>query len=282
MQVVIVYNPLSGSAQGKPVLRKMFRDADIKVIKFIDITKENFHDKLQPYTQQTKTIIVGIGGDGTLSSIAAQLVGTKAIFAPLPGGTLNHFTKDLGIDQDLSRAIHNLSNTNPHKVDVAQVNERVFLNNSSIGLYPSSLNERSKLESRIGKWPAAVVASARAFIKFRLYTVTLQGETYKTPFVFIGNNFYDADSLMRRESIDTGKLSVYMISSSKRMTLLKAFAFSMVGRSKEVSEVQQFKVSDVDIQVNKKTVRISFDGESTNMPTPLHYKILEKSLNVLG
>ncbi len=279
MKVVIVFNSRSGNALPKADIRQLFKKAKIDIEAFIDVVQD-FEQRLQPYIKPG-SIIVGYGGDGTLSSIASLLSGTGAILAPLPGGTLNHFTKDIGISQDLSEAINNLPLAETLIIDTATVNGRTFLNNSSIGLYPTSLAERSRVESILGKWPAAVYASIRALIRFRLYTVTVQDNTYTTPFVFIGNNKYDIDRLMERNSLQRGKLSVFMIHSNKRLTLCKIVLLTLLRRVRQADEFTSFEADELTIQIHQRRVRVSYDGEHTKMTSPITYKLKKRSLKIL-
>ena len=113
-------------------------------------------------------LVVAGGGDGSMNAVASQIVGTGAAgnirFGVLPMGTLNHFAKDLGIPLDLDAAIGNLVTGVPVSVDVGEVNGRIFLNNSGLGLYPDIVRDREKQQSRLGrgKWPAALWASLAA------------------------------------------------------------------------------------------------------------------------
>ena len=75
------------------------------------------------------------GGDGTISAAASALAGTKTLLGILPLGTLNHFARDLGIPANLDEAAKLIA-ARAEKVDVAEMNGRVFINNSAIGLYP--------------------------------------------------------------------------------------------------------------------------------------------------
>ncbi|HZI88057.1 MAG TPA: diacylglycerol kinase family protein, partial [Pyrinomonadaceae bacterium] len=101
---------------------------------------------------QTDIIVAG-GGDGTINAVASELVGTDKAFGVLPLGTLNHFAKDLNIPVDIEAAVRTIVSGHTTRVDVAQVNDRIFLNNSSLGLYPRLVHEREK-QQRLGlrKW----------------------------------------------------------------------------------------------------------------------------------
>lgn len=283
MQIVLVHNPASGSALPTKELTGYFESSGIKVIKVVDVTK-NPKAQLKPYLNKKQTIIAAYGGDGTLNSVADILVGSSALFAPLPGGTLNHFTKDLGISQDLATAIKNLKKAKKHRVDVASVNDEIFLNNSGIGLYPLMLSARDDMQKkRISKWLAAVMSGIRVFARYRRYKVVVDGKTFKTPFVFVGNNDYGLENQLigDRKRLDEGILSVYAVSSAKRRDFLKVLGYIIIGRRPSKRHMKLWKTKSITIQARRAKLRVSRDGEHEIMSTPLEYKIISGALNVL-
>jgi diacylglycerol kinase family enzyme len=122
--------------------------------------------------------IVAAGGDGTMSSIAAVLAGTRIPMGVLPIGTLNHFARDLGILFDVEQAVRIITKGEPQGVDVGEVNGRIFINNSSIGLYPAAVRLREKYLDRLGgnKWIAMALALLTVFRRFPLFTVKLEAK----------------------------------------------------------------------------------------------------------
>jgi diacylglycerol kinase family enzyme len=88
--------------------------------------------------QENSQIIVAGGGDGTVNAVANELIGTSISLGVLPLGTLNHFARDLHIPLDLDDAALNLFTGRALPIDVGEVNGRIFLNNSSLGIYPAS------------------------------------------------------------------------------------------------------------------------------------------------
>ena len=90
------------------------------------------------------------GGDGTINSVASAVVGSEKSLGVLPFGTMNHFAKDLHIPLDLEGAVNTIVAGHKTKVDVGEVNGRIFLNNSSLGLYPSIVRERQKQRDSMG------------------------------------------------------------------------------------------------------------------------------------
>ena len=152
--IYVVYNPKSGSSLSASELRKKCAAANLRVIKLIALSDRLDSSLKSPIRH--KAIVAVVGGDGTVNAVAKRLVGTGTTRAPLPGGTLNHFTKDAGVPQEIDSALKRIASGRSRLVDVGTVNDIVFLNNSSIGIYPRSLNTRERLEDSIGKWPAAV------------------------------------------------------------------------------------------------------------------------------
>jgi len=282
MNIVLVYNPHSGSSPKLAELRKLCKTHGIAIKAPIAIG-DGYEKKLRSHIAKDQVIAV-VGGDGTISSVASILTGTRAILAPLPGGTLNHFTKDLGVPQELDEAFARLSTAKPRNVDVASVNDVVFINNSSIGLYPSSLQTREELQAKkLAKWSAAVFASIRAFVKYRTYTVTIDDETFKTPFLFVGNNDYRlTEPGKSRDSLTQGILSVYMIATASRRELVGIFAWALIGQLHRSSEFKTWQTSQLTVHTKRSRVRVSRDGELEKLASPLEYKLRSKALRILS
>lgn len=281
MKIVIVYNSRSGSKFTARTLQEICAKHGVEVEKCISVN-DLLDSTVQPYIDKGAVIAV-VGGDGTVSSMAGKVLGTKAALAPLPGGTLNHFTKDLGIAQDMDEAIASLRVARKHAVDVGVVNGTVFINNSSIGLYPSSLRLRNRFEKYLGKWLAAVIASIRAFARFRTYSVTIDSETFRTPFVFIGNNIYALDGALgaNRTALDEGVLSVFIARTTSRFVLFKIALFALVGKARVLDEFDERRTTELTIKSKRRRMSVSRDGEVKRVKSPLTYEIRKGSLNVL-
>lgn len=280
MKIVLVYNPTSGSALTKKVLQEKCTANAISVEAWVKVD-DRLESKLGAHVARGAIVAV-VGGDGTINTVANLIAGKKAVLAPLPGGTLNHFTKDLGIAQDIDDAFAALSRSRTHVIDVAAVNGRVFINNSSIGLYPSSLRERDKIEATFGKWPAAVVASVRTLVRLRAFTVTIGKETFRTPFVFVGNNEYKLDGIGApvRTRLDGGVLSIFVAKTVSRWSLLKICLFALVGRARTLNDFEVRKVTSLTIKMKKPHLHVSYDGEVRTFSSPLTYEIRKKALHV--
>lgn len=281
MKIVLVYNPKSGSSLSASILRRRCQAAGIEIKKLIAI-KDGFESKLAPFIEKGDIIGV-IGGDGTISAVAGLVAETRATLLPLPGGTLNHFTKDLGIAQDIDEALRRAVGAKPRLIDVGCVNDTIFINNSSLGVYPASLLTREEFENRVGKWPAAMAASLRALVRMKTYNVIVSGHTFTTPFIFVGNNHYRLDKIggTERKHLDKGVLTVYIVKTRSRRMLLKIALFALIGKAEQLPDFEIFHPKRLTIDTKRPTVSVSHDGEVSKMTTPLDYEIKKKALRVL-
>jgi diacylglycerol kinase family enzyme len=230
--------------------------------------------------------VIAAGGDGTVSAVAAGLVGTDVALGVIPLGTLNHFAKDLGL-KDVNTALDAIAKGVTKRVDVGEVNGRVFINNSSIGLYPEIVVERDTERRRSGrsKWVAMARAAARTLLRFPLLhvAIALAGSVFsaRTPFVMIGNNEYALGiELGSRKRLDSGRLAVYTLKSTSRWRMFVAMIRALF-RSRD-PELEARAVERADIVTNKRSLKVALDGEVTRMTPPLIYRSRPGALVVLG
>ena len=207
-------------------LSEIFTDAGATADIAIASTPDEVRKIAETAATDSWDLVVAGGGDGTVNLVASALIGTRKHLGVLPLGTLNHFAKDLRIPLDFEAAAQNLLSGSPLEIDVAEVNGRIFLNNSSLGLYPIIVREREKNERLgSGKWPAfawAAIAALRRY-PFVDVRVTVEGTQLarRTPFVFVGNNHYlmERFDIGTRERLDRGELSLYITNRTGRAGL---------------------------------------------------------------
>ena len=234
------------------------------------------------------TLVIG-GGDGTLSTAAAALAGTSTRFGILPLGTLNHFAKDLGIPLGLDEAAGVVLAGHTIRVDVGEVNGRIFLNNSSLGLYPRVLRLRERHPARgWKKWLVALWAALKLIRHHPNMRVRIEtgGRTveYRTPVVFIGNNEYQTAGITTgiRKSIADGLLAIYVVRSRGRPRLLRLAWRMFTGKVVETGELDVLKASSARIEISgARSIEAALDGELTGLDSPLQYRINPAALTVL-
>jgi diacylglycerol kinase family enzyme len=238
--------------------------------------------------QERWTVVMGGGGDGTMNTVASHLVGTDKFLGVLPLGTLNHFAKDLRIPLDLEGAVQTVISGRATSVDVGEVDGRIFLNNSSLGLYPTIVRDREK-KQRLGsgKWPAFLWAAVSAFRRYPFLHVRLVagGKKFnlRTPFVFVGNNEYVMEKLNigRRDRLDRGLLSLHVTNRTGRWGLVRLAVRALLGRLRNEKDFLALLASEVTIETRHRRLRVAFDGEVDVMPTPLHYQSRPGALRVI-
>ena len=232
-------------------------------------------------------LIVG-GGDGTLSTVAGVMVNRDVPLGILPMGTLNHFAKDLGIPLDIALAAKVIAENHTITIDVGELNGRVFINNSSLGIYPQMVLDRESQRRRYGfsKWKAMINAMLKVFRRFPLVEVTLTTETAstvrKTPLVFVGNNCYQLDlfNLGKRTCLDRGELSLYVANAQTRWGMFKLIVRAMWGGLKQARDFETLLLSTCQIDARRHHLHVAADGEVLVLSPPLNYRILPGALRV--
>ena len=233
--------------------------------------------------------VVAGGGDGTVSGVASVLAGSTTPLGVLPLGTRNHFAKDVGIPPDLEGAVATVVAAHVTSVDTGEVNGRIFVNNSSIGVYPDIVVEREKLRREsYRKWIALVVATARIVRRYRGLVVRLTAEDAtaraRTAFLFVGNNEYETDGLNlgARARLDGGQLAIYFAPRVHARDLPKLLALALAGRASEHHAFESFSTTHLHVHTpGRRRLRVAVDGEVTVMARPLLYRIRPRSLRVI-
>lgn len=234
-------------------------------------------------------LIVG-GGDGTISAAASALVGTKTLLGILPLGTLNHFARDLGIPMKMEEAASLIASRLARLVDVAEMNQRIFINNSAIGLYPLMVLDRDLQRRRLGrsKRLAMIIASARTLARFghQRLTLTVNDEKARvdTPLLFVGNNDYriDIGAPGERRSIESGRLSVFVMRKKTRRGFIAATIRALLGRVREDDMVSLENVERLRVSSHRRALAVSLDGEVVRAEPPFDYRIHKKALRVIA
>lgn len=237
-------------------------------------------------------VVLG-GGDGTLNCGVAVLVATeqRKPLGVLPLGTLNHFAKDLGIPMDLDEAVGVIVAGHERRVDLGEVNGLVFLNNSSIGIYPEVVVEREQIRHHgvVSKWVALARAAWDQLRRFPMVTVTLRlpERTLRvtSALIFVGNNRYDMKLLRigRRPHLDRGELFLYVARDRSRLGFVGLALRALFGRLDPEKDFVSVGLPWAEVATTwRRSLRVALDGEVTRLPTPLRYRVRPRALRVLA
>jgi diacylglycerol kinase family enzyme len=288
VRVLVVVNAGSGTmrrAGERDRLRTLLHDAGFQP-KIVEVKQGA--DIAAAVDADTSELVVAAGGDGTHRAVAARLVGSERMLGLIPGGTLNHFTKDLGIPQDLEGAVAVLRAGAPRRVDIAEVNGRPFLNNSSLGMYPQIVREREKIQRRgFRKWIAFAAALARVLLRWPILRVRLEvdGRVWnrRTPFVFVGNNRYELEGLRMgsRARLDGGELCLCVARGMSRFGLVRMAVRGLMGGLRSSGDLDVVCSGEAWVRT-RRVVYIALDGEVLRVPGPLHYRIRPAALRVIA
>ena len=230
--------------------------------------------------------VVAAGGDGTVSCAAGHLAGTGRPLGILPLGTLNHLARDAGIPTAMEEAAGVIAAGHGRAIDVAEVNGRVFVNNSAVGLYPEMVRLREAQQERIGRGKRlamllASLASLRSFRRHRLWISAPGLEApVRTPLLFVGSNRYQVNlfALGRRERLDEGVLCLYAIRARSRAHLFWAGIRGVFGKLDQQRDFVTAYVTEAEIASDRPVLALSADGEAIRTETPLRYRIRPKAL----
>lgn len=251
---------------------------------------ERLHDAARKAVADGAELVVAGGGDGTISCVAGAIAGTGTILGILPLGTLNHLARDLGIPSALEDAAKLIASGKTRRIDVAEVNGRVFVNNSAIGIYPLMVNDRESQQERLGrpKRLAMAIAAARTMLRFSSRRLTLTANERKaavdTPLLFVGNNTYrlEMPGSGTRERLDSGELCVIVLRRKSRLGFLATAIRSLIGRERPIDIVQLDDVQTLRVDSARPSLTISLDGETATMKPPLKYRIRPGALKVIA
>jgi diacylglycerol kinase family enzyme len=239
--------------------------------------------------QRLDAIVVG-GGDGSIASVAGVLAETGVPLGILPLGTFNHFAKELDIPLTLEGAVAAIAAGHVRSVDLGEVNGEIFVNNSSIGVYPYLVLDRKRLREQhgMGKWPAMALAAWRTLRYFPIRRLSIRVgsfvEPYRSPCVFIGNNEYCLSGRVagRRERLDAGELCVYVAKRQSRFSLIWLACRSILGMLDQSRDLRVVKVPSAKITSRTSRLLVALDGEVIVIRPPLHYRVRPNALRVFA
>ncbi|MGQ3055593.1 MAG: diacylglycerol/lipid kinase family protein [Nevskia sp.] len=240
--------------------------------------------------QAADGIVVAAGGDGTINAVAQAALGCGQPFAVLPQGTFNYFGRAHGIPQDTAEAVAALLAASPQPVQVGLVNDRVFLVNASLGLYPQLLEDREAFKARFGRSRlVAMVSGLLSFLRERRQLhveIEIEGETrtLRTPTLFVGNNALQLTQIgiADAEALGRGRLVAIGLKPVGSLAMLGLLLRGALGRLGDADQVVSFPLRSLTIRPpgghRSRRYKVAMDGEVTRLPSPLVFRIAPEPL----
>ena len=234
-------------------------------------------------------VVVAAGGDGTLNAVASKLMGTDIPMGILPLGTFNYVARVLNIPLDLLDAAKAIGEGQPRSVHVAQLNQHIYLNNASLGLYPLFIQKREQFNKHFGRFPLHAYTSALDVLirdrKDLKLEVEVDGQRYpvKTPLIFFGNNQLQLAEMKLRiaEPAEAGKVAGVVVAKSDKRTLFKTLWQLIKGNLDQASDVYSFAADEVIVHSKRNKLTVAVDGEIVTMTPPLKITVRKHALNIM-
>ncbi|OTG68247.1 diacylglycerol kinase [Acinetobacter sp. ANC 4470] len=238
---------------------------------------------------EDKGVIVAAGGDGTLNAVAASLMGLDIPMGILPLGTFNYVARVLNIPLDLLEAVEVIATGITRNIHVAQINDHIYLNNASLGLYPLFIQKRELYNKRFGRFPLHAYTSGldvlirdRKELKLEI-EVDHKKYPVKTPLIFFGNNQLQLAemNLQIAKCAELGQVAGVVIAKSDKLTLFKMLWQLIKGNLEKAPDVYSFAASEVKVHSKRNKLTVAIDGEIVEMQPPLKITVQKNALKVM-
>lgn len=282
----VFLNRNSGPRAGVDALVEAAAAAELEVVEIspeIDCSRE-VRDRIGRGTK----LFIAAGGDGTIHHVMQAVAQTDVALAVIPTGTYNHFARDLGIPLEWEQALEVALNGQRRQVDVARINDRYFVNNVSLGLYPELVARREERGRDYPRWKARLYAFYVTMRKYKHVTLTIEADTVhesvRTHVFMVSNNSYDLERVgieAPRNTLTEGRLSVYWLPHTSRLRLMRFVTRYMRGRVRQIPGFRSFRTTHMRVQAAKPLLRVGIDGELFTLPAPLVITSFPRSLTVM-
>ncbi|MEA2156297.1 MAG: hypothetical protein QOE11_2437 [Solirubrobacteraceae bacterium] len=261
--LALVVNPDAGSELDPGRLRERLPRANV-VQRGDD---EDLLDCLRAAASEASVLGVA-GGDGSANAAIHVAVETGLPLLVLPGGTLNHLCRDLGLDT-VDEALAALAGGTAIHADLGEIGDELFANTASFGGYPEFVADRERLEGRIGKLAATVVAGLRALRHAEPSELEIDGRPVRAWLIFIGNCCYQPDgpAPSARARLDDGRLDVRLLDASQPFARLRLLVAIVLGRAPSSPALRCWTADELQVHSLAGPLRTARDGEVSDHET---------------
>lgn len=234
--------------------------------------------------------LVAAGGDGTIGAVAAAAHRHGRTLGVLPMGTFNYFARGLDLPEEIEDAVDLIASGSTRQISVGTVNDKLFLNNASLGLYPAILQQREGTYRRWGRSRLAahwsVLVTFMRFHRPLSMQVTVDGETIRrrTPLAFVARSDYQLElfGLDGAEDVRAGRFALFLAPDGSRWELL-LFAIRLAWRSMERGRDFDFFAGEtIEIETVAKRRLVARDGERERMRSPFRFQVQKDALRVIA
>jgi diacylglycerol kinase family enzyme len=288
----VIMNRRSGAGDKSVLNREIetaFKSHDWQV-EFIMVGRRDLRSRTRSTVARAPGTIVVAGGDGTINAVASVCFGVDRPFGILPAGTFNYVARNLGLPTDLSQAVSVIVNGLVRRVDVGEINGRLFLNNAGFGLYSNMVERREIDKRRFGRNRlVAVLSGIRCLLgPYPLYEIDLAAdgrpERLLTTTLFFGCNALQLENfnVAAADCLRHRKLAVLSLRPRSRWGIAVAACAALLGRLDEAGNVDTFCAGTVRVYTRRRALKVAIDGEIAILRPPLDVTLRPDGLQVFA
>ncbi|HBS49771.1 MAG TPA: diacylglycerol kinase [Rhodobacteraceae bacterium] len=233
----------------------------------------------QEAVQDGYTELVAAGGDGTVAAVAGVAWRSGTSLGVLPMGTFNFFARSLGIPEEMGEAMTVLARGQTRQVELGLMNDLVFLNNASIGLYPAILEQREGIYDRWGRSRLAAYGSVPGVLlgRHRIMRLDIQsdGESHRrrTALAFVCNSAFQLRQygIEAEDEIAAGKFALLTSRRGDRRDLLRAAWRLARGKPRKTEDFDLIFGREIVIDLGCDRCTTALDGEKREAEPTLRF-----------
>lgn len=241
-----------------------------------------------------QTALVGVGGDGTINTVAQAAHAARCAMGFVPQGTFNYFGREHRIPLDAAEAVAVLLRSRPQPVQVGFVNGQLFLVNASVGMYPELFEDREAWKRRFGRNRLVAILSSIFTLLTRHRQLRLHIEVdgivrnVSTPTLFVGNNRLQLErvGLPQAGALDQGQLAAVLARDTTTLSMLWLLLRGAMGTLGDVETVEGFGFRHMTVTrrgrfSRRHRIKLAFDGEVTHIEQPLEFRVAGQPLYLI-
>ena len=230
--------------------------------------------------------VVGMaGGDGSQALVATVAMEHDVAHVCVPAGTRNHFALDLGLDRDdVVGALDAFTDGVERRIDLASLNERIFVNNASLGVYAQVVQSNAYRDAKLGTWKRMLPEMlGRGATDIDLQFDAPHAKDWaNASLVIVSNNPYQLRRFRgagTRPRLDTGRLGVFATRMRGAHAVAKLVTLGTIGQHRRFGGVLQWSSLEFEVRASS-PVAVGLDGEALMLEPPLRFVSLPGALRV--
>lgn len=279
--LTVVVNPSAGPALKQAPTETLRRE--LPAANIVELEEgDDLADELEKAIADGAQALGVSGGDGSVNAAASLAIREGLPLLVVPGGTLNHLAKALGIET-VEDSVQAVTKGRLRRIDVTETDERLFLNTASVGAYVRLVDRRESLEGRIGKWPAFVIAFFWVLFRAESIEIEIDGHCRKVWLIFFGNCRYTPEGIAPREREDMadGLIDVRLLEARRGWSKLRLIRAALTGRMSGLHSYEEWTTDRVKIRFMGEEARIALDGEVQDASRAFDITKTPKALEVI-